>query len=931
MNARNLGALAVLCACCAPRATEVRGRAQESVATPPPVATAAPARLVIDFETETVGKDPSGWLGNLSADSLVVITGEDGHGGTQALAVSAPEGHPRPAEVRKRIAEPGFGGTRIRVSAAIRTRDLEQRSGAIFGVDIVHQDTPTRGPRIQVREQAEWRTFTTVLDVDGDAGAIDLVFGLAGGGGTAWLDDVELRVLGPVGVGDDPPAPLAGTALDNVIAFARLYGYVRYFYPGDVVAEARAATWEQFVANGVRVVEDAQGAADLAQRLRDLFAPIAPAVQIWTEGEPAPSVILLPSTADWTVWEHAGVGSEATAGGIYSSSRRRDPGAPGDRVVTLVTAIAGPELHGKSIRVRVRARTKERAENDAGLWVRAVRPSGAGFYVEPEMQTDVGTNWTALEATGTIDTDATFVYVGVQYIGSGAAWFEPLTLEVVEEGGPRAIPLPPWTPGTPGVPVGWREVSGSKSAEISVGEACEGSDACLEIRHSERGPEPPYEAALPGGIRIRVPLALESVDGETHPAGFAFPHLERPLVVADRATRLAGVIIAWNILQHFYPYFDVVGTDWGAALRDGLTRAAEEPDLVSFGKTLSVLMAALRDGHGAVFHPQLDQASTLPVEWEEVEGKIVLTAVSEACRCDLQHGDVVERLDGVPMADALAAAESTVSAATPQYRRYKALRQLRVGPAESSVHLGVRSADGEAHDVRIGRLSFLGREDRPHEARPASGSEIAPGVRYVDLDRCTEDDWKRILPDLTGARAVIYDMRGYPAMNLVTSLRHIATRPLDSARWNVPTPRRPDQEGLDFRESKWALSPADPRIPGAAVFLTDGRAVSAAETYMGIVEHYALGPIVGGPTAGTNGNVNSFSLPGGFTVVWTGMKVLKHDGSQHHGVGIRPTVPAERTLAGIAAGRDEVLERGIEVALEEAKRREGSPPEDRGP
>jgi C-terminal processing protease CtpA/Prc len=82
---------------------------------------------------------------------------------------------------------------------------------------------------------------------------------------------------------------------------------------------------------------------------------------------------------------------------------------------------------------------------------------------------------------------------------------------------------------------------------------------------------------------------------------------------------------------------------------------------------------------------------------------------------------------------------------------------------------------------------------------------------------------------------------------------------------------------------------------------------------MGIVEHYKLGEIVGETTAGTNGNVNPFELPGGFGIFWTGMKVLKQDGSQHHGVGIAPTVPATRTQAGVAAGRDEVLERGVVI------------------
>jgi C-terminal processing protease CtpA/Prc len=96
-------------------------------------------------------------------------------------------------------------------------------------------------------------------------------------------------------------------------------------------------------------------------------------------------------------------------------------------------------------------------------------------------------------------------------------------------------------------------------------------------------------------------------------------------------------------------------------------------------------------------------------------------------------------------------------------------------------------------------------------------------------------------------------------------------------------------------------------------FLTDGRAISYAESCLGIVENYKLGEIVGGPTAGTNGNINPIELPGGYTVVWTGMKVLKHDGSRHHGVGIAPTVPVTRTIAGVVAGRDEILEKALEI------------------
>jgi C-terminal processing protease CtpA/Prc len=149
-------------------------------------------------------------------------------------------------------------------------------------------------------------------------------------------------------------------------------------------------------------------------------------------------------------------------------------------------------------------------------------------------------------------------------------------------------------------------------------------------------------------------------------------------------------------------------------------------------------------------------------------------------------------------------------------------------------------------------------------------------------------------------------------------LEHFTNKPIRCAHWNVPTPARPDREGLTFAESEWTVHPAKPFV-GNLVFLTDGRAVSAAETFLGIVEHYKLGEIVGSATAGTNGNINPFTLPGGYVVRWTGLQTLKQDGSRHHGVGILPTVPAARTLAGVVAQRDELLERGIEVALRKAR------------
>jgi hypothetical protein len=75
---------------------------------------------------------------------------------------------------------------------------------------------------------------------------------------------------------------------------------------------------------------------------------------------------------------------------------------------------------------------------------------------------------------------------------------------------------------------------------------------------------------------------------------------------------------------------------------------------------------------------------------------------------------------------------------------------------------------------------------------------------------------------------------------------------------------------------------------------------------------------------GPMGNIDPFPLPGGYSVVWTGMRVRKRNGTAHHGVGIAPNVRVSPTVAGVRAGRDEVLERA--VALLARERHASRPP-----
>jgi peptidase S41-like protein len=249
-----------------------------------------------------------------------------------------------------------------------------------------------------------------------------------------------------------------------------------------------------------------------------------------------------------------------------------------------------------------------------------------------------------------------------------------------------------------------------------------------------------------------------------------------------------------------------------------------------------------------------------------------------------------------------------LASGTTQWKTVRALQELTTTPNGATVSLTIDAPAG-AREIR---LTSNGGTPAP-EARPEQVAELTSGVWYVDLTRATWAQLQPRLPTISGAAAIIFDMRGYPTDAGSQILSHLIDA-AESDRWmHVPKIVGPFFGLAGWTDIGWNLKPASPHLPGKIVFMTDGRAISYAESVMGYVSSHHLGTIVGATTAGTNGNVAAFSTPGGFSITFTGMRVTQHDGGPHHLVGVQPEIPVSPTIAGLRAGHDEVLDRALAV------------------
>jgi hypothetical protein len=112
--------------------------------------------------------------------------------------------------------------------------------------------------------------------------------------------------------------------IENLKAFAKVYDYVKYFYPGD---EADKIDWDKFAIYGTEKVLKCNSDKELIVTLQNLFSDIAPGVLFYETGKKIKynSSMLIPKdTGNYkkTFWQHEGVDKGMTVQNVLYKSIR---------------------------------------------------------------------------------------------------------------------------------------------------------------------------------------------------------------------------------------------------------------------------------------------------------------------------------------------------------------------------------------------------------------------------------------------------------------------------------------------------------------------------------------------------------------------------------------------------------------------------------
>jgi len=732
-------------------------------------------------------------------------------------------------------------------------------------------------------------------------------------------------------------------SIKNIETFARLYGYVRFFHPSD---EATKLDWNRFAIYGVKQVVAARNPQELEQTLEALFLPIAPSLIIHRRGEEPsfdPSSLIPKETSGLKIiaWQHRGVKFKNSPH-VFNSIRlnRKNIIRTGYGFGNLFQSYQAKPYRNKDFLFKAAVKIES---GQPHLWFREERLGNKpGLYGNitilphspiPRQQNndpkESGTAWNTYELKGRIAPDAKNITFGCYLQGSGKVFTDHMQLQVKENGRwQTALVINPSFEGDEEntAPNFWWTRGEGYTFRVTSQTAAQGNKSVQIESSTITGPARLFEQYpamgeyiqkdLGNGLACILPLALYGTEYSTFPSPppkaleYLMAALSKEVSPHPRAASLyvrwADVVITWNVLHHFYPYFDLIKVNWEKQLTLSLKRARTDSNESDFLDSLHTLLAPLGDANAGVYHPLVKNRSGLPFNVSEAENRAVITASRDK---HFQRGDIIVSIDGVNIKKVLRDKEKSISG-SPRWKRFQALAHLGFGPEGSTATIKI-IRNNRTKEINTTR-NFKGRI-KEFIRKPIW--ELKKKLYYVDLEQVTIKEFQSYLPQLADARGIIFDARGYIAYEKRHLLGYLADEPVHPPIWQFPEIIYPDQENVQYQSITGEISPRSPKIKGKCVFLIHNGTINASETFISIVRHYRLGTILGQISAGANGNINSLNLPGQYIIFWTGMRTLNQDRSQHHLLGIKPDIPVKRTISGIKQGKDEFLEKALAIIL----------------
>ncbi len=383
----------------------------------------------------------------------------------------------------------------------------------------------------------------------------------------------------------------------------------------------------------------------------------------------------------------------------------------------------------------------------------------------------------------------------------------------------------------------------------------------------------------------------------------------------DAGFRLLTVYRYWNMIQYFFPYKYLTDTDWNKVLKESIPILLKAQDTVSYISAVEQMVAKCDDSHAVVYSESMRYTlmyNRPPFDVRFLQNDtLVVSSYRNPEKIDENGphiGDVITHINNQPVAELIDSMLPYCSASN--YRvKLREIASYILFNKNPFVELSFLS-DGEHKKATIPLYSFYDL-DYSMKTDSVCYRLLDGNIGYISMDDITLAFVNTLKDTIKGTKGLILDLREYPKEMVIDKLEMIlSNNTVPYFKATEPSLKNPGE--FYYVAPVYTRKGQEP-YNGKVVILINEESQSHAEFCTMLYRTIKNSVVVGSNSTGADGNVSRLELPGGIYTMFSGIGIYYPDGTETQRIGIVPDIYVYPTVKGIREGRDELLEKAIEI------------------
>ncbi len=387
----------------------------------------------------------------------------------------------------------------------------------------------------------------------------------------------------------------------------------------------------------------------------------------------------------------------------------------------------------------------------------------------------------------------------------------------------------------------------------------------------------------------------------------------------DTGFRLLALYRYWNIIQYYFPYKNLIEEDWKYELEAFIPRVIEARNETEYALTILELIGKVHDTHANIWGGNKALKDYFGLNYSAVklsfiENEPVVVGYYDdklGKESGMQIGDQLTFINGHSVNEIVKNSLKWTPASNYSTQLRDISRNL-LRTNDSTISIEFNRDDKKLKKMLKSYSTSEVNIYRNLQSSDTCFRMIDKNIAYINNGSLKRDDIPEIWRELENTKGLIIDIRNYPSDFPIYDLSsHLLSKSTPFVKFTVGSIESPGL--LTYLQPLSSGKENKDFYKGKVVILVNEKTQSSAEFHAMAYQTAPNTTIIGSTTAGADGNVSQFNLPGGLSTMISGIGVYYPDGTETQRIGIIPDIELEPTIQGIIEGKDELMLKAIEI------------------